>query len=487
VGSNSSTSLLALVGLGFLVAAGASLALIAVVPLLAPLTVFAVGVITVVALATALRRRILVRLRRITSTLQKASARNYVVRCQTGDDEVGAVGRQVNRLLEKLTDLSVDVIDTDRELQWTQKELKLKEELTEKSRLLQATNRQLESRLSELSLLFSTSRALSSSLELRPLLRNFCRSGAKAMAVDRFAIFVYDERPRALVVEASYGFEEGAGQVQGMRFSPGEGASGTVFEKKTMLYIRDLNSDHRFLHFRGKVQLDGSALILPLPSGEHCVGVMLLIRNRTDGFPFEDVGLFHIVANQVAGAVGNALLYRKTRELATHDELTGLYNRRLLETRLEMEWERAQRFASTLACIMVDVDHFKKFNDEHGHLVGDKVLKHAAQVVLNQVRKVDTVARFGGEEFAILLPRTTKAEAHAVAEKLRQQAMSIPVPPKDPDREPLPITVSAGVSSTEDRPENATALIDLADHALLVAKASGRNQVVDYGSFSTPG
>jgi diguanylate cyclase (GGDEF)-like protein len=474
--------LLALIGLGFLVATAVALFLPAVAPRYLPLVVLVLGGLTVATAGLLLNHLVSAPLRRIIRTLQRVSKDNFVVRCENSAYEPGEVGTNINVLLKRLTDLSVNVIDTDRELQWTQKELKLKEELAEKSRLLQATNSQLEDRLKELSLLFAVSRSLSSSIELDDLLQNFCRAGARTLEVEKFAILTFDKGRNILVVRGIFGFDRTAGTLTGMRVTPGEGVSGTVFEKRTMLYIRDLAKDHRFLHFRGKAKLTGSLLGLPLPHGDECVGVMLLNRARTEAFSFEDVGLFHIIANQVAGAVANALLYQTTRELAVQDELTGLYNRRMLERRLEMEWERSRRFSTSLSCIMVDVDHFKKFNDEHGHLIGDEVLKYVGGVLKEQVRKVDTVARFGGEEFAILLPRTTPEEAHAVAEKLREAIQDTPFRKQtEADDIPSHLTISAGVASTLDSPQSVKQLVDMADTALLLAKSLGRNRVIGYG------
>lgn len=477
---NLAAPLVTILGVGFVLAVGA--AYLSAPDRIVPAAVVAgIGVVTLAALWLVFQTSVVSRLGRMSRTLKRAGLNNFVVRCETGEDQIGLIGRQVNRLLEKLTDLSVNVIDTDRELQWTQKELGFKEEVAEKGRLLLASNVQLEVRLKELSLLFSTSRTLSSSIDPETLIANFSKSATTLFEVDRFAIMIYDERKKALVVAGTSGFKDAAGRVEGMRFYPGEGVSGTVLEKKTMLYVRDLEKDARFLHFRGKLRLVGSAVALPLLAGENCVGVMLLNRERREAFSFDDMGLLHIVANQVAGAVGNALLYQKTRELATHDELTGLHNRRMLERRLGMEWERSRRFDTTLSCIMVDVDHFKTFNDRHGHLVGDEVLRQAGKTLGEHVRKVDTVARFGGEEFAILLPRTEKDEASAVAEKLRQSIGEIFVSTDDGATK-LSVSISAGVASTGDAPQSAKQLIDMADHALLIAKNEGRNRVVEYGN-----
>lgn len=442
--------------------------------------VIAAGLLTSLFLFRHLRQQLTARLNRVLRTLRRAPETNFAARCPTGEDELGILGAELNALLQRLTELSVNVIDTDRELAWTQKELSFKEELANKGRLLQATNDQLEGRLKELSQLFDISRTLNSSLELDPLMDRFCEVGGRTLDVDRFAVCVWNDRRKALVVRGLSGFDEGQGALRGMRIYPGEGISGTVHETRTMLYVRDIDQDQRFLHFRGKAHLHGSLLALPLPSGNQSVGVLLFQRDQVDAFTFEDVGLFHIIANQVAGAVTNSLLYQQTRELATHDELTGLYNRRMLERRLEMEWERTARFDSILSCIMVDVDHFKQFNDEHGHLVGDDVLRFAGKFLAQHVRRVDSIARFGGEEFAVLLPRTDKAEAFAVAEKMRA-ALSQSELPKVGTESPLKVTISCGVASTEDHPSSAKQLVDMADHALLLAKSQGRNRVVAYG------
>jgi diguanylate cyclase (GGDEF)-like protein len=472
-------TVLAPVGLGFVVAAGVAVALGESVPHALPIALLAVGGMTALAVGVTVRGTVVRRLKKMVRTLARVSSSNFAVRCEAGEDDIGRLGQEINGLLKKLTDLNVNVIDADRELQWTQKELKLKEELAEKGKLLAATNTQLESRVKELGLLFATSRALSSTLEMDNLISNFCQSGAKVLEVDRLAIFVHDESQSRLIVTGTSGFKEAAGRVQGMRFASGEGASGTVFQKKTMLYVKDLEKDHRFLHFRGKLRMEGSALLLPLLSGDKCIGVLLLNRERREGFSFEDVGLFHIIANQIAGAVANALLYHKTEELATRDGLTGLHNRRALEERLEMEWERSARFSTVLSCIMIDVDHFKKFNDEYGHLVGDEVLRQFAGLATRLLRRVDTVARYGGEEFCILLPRTERDEARLVAEKLRQQATALAVP-TGADMPSVAITISAGLATSKDHPATARQLLEMADHALLNAKGAGRNCVRSY-------
>lgn len=473
-------TVLSCVGTGFVMAAIVAYLYEASTPVFETLAIVGLGGLTAAAVAFFIHFQFSSRIAGMRNTLRRVSEGNYVVRCEAGDDEVGSLARGVNVLLQKLTDLSVNVIDTDRELQWTQKELEFKADLAEQSKLLTSANSQLEARLRELNVLFSSSRALSSTLELVPLFSSFFRASGKSLALDRAAMLVFDERKDALEVVTTFGFGNLAKQIEGMTFQRGEGLSGTVFEKKTMLYLRDLENDDRFLHFRGKLRLTGSALIMPLLAADNCVGVMLLNRTQGDSFSFDDIGLFHVIANQVAGAVANSLLYQKTQDLARRDELTGLYNRRVLETRLNNEWDRARRFGITLACMMIDVDHFKQFNDDYGHLVGDEVLAHVGQVIQGQVRKVDTLARYGGEEFAVLLPRTNRKEALVVADKLRVSVATLTAGVKE-GFVGLSVTISVGVATTEDDPRSAKELLDMADSGLLMAKTAGRNRVIAYG------
>jgi len=157
--------------------------------------------------------------------------------------------------------------------------------------------------------------------------------------------------------------------------------------------------------------------------------------------------------------------------LSTRDPLTGCLNRRALFEQLKIEWEDAKRYRHALACVMVDIDHFKRFNDRFGHGVGDQVLKKVAKILEEEVRKSDSVYRYGGEEFFILLPHTNVEQAKQAAEKLRCKVESTPATG-------ISVTVSLGVSSIELDAETPEALIDLADKALYVAKNAGRNQVV---------
>lgn len=174
------------------------------------------------------------------------------------------------------------------------------------------------------------------------------------------------------------------------------------------------------------------------------------------------------------------------RNAAQHDDLTRLSNRAALNARLDWEWRRAMRSDTSLSVLMIDVDHFKQFNDQHGHLAGDDVLCRVAEVVARFARRSgEMAARFGGEEFALLLPGCNADEARNVAEALRAAVANLATT-QPPDGSPSRVTVSVGVAAraTDDRPEigpsepRGLALLEAADRALYRAKALGRNCVV---------
>lgn len=163
--------------------------------------------------------------------------------------------------------------------------------------------------------------------------------------------------------------------------------------------------------------------------------------------------------------------------IANYDLLTGVFNRRAITTHAEAELNRAER-GSTLSVMLIDLDHFKKINDIHGHLVGDKVLKFIADLISKNIRPYDWVGRWGGEEFLVLLPETSSLEAGEIAERLRQSVNSArPALAEDGE---LPLSISAGIASTSmfDRKSlRLDSLVKLADDALYKAKSRGRNRI----------
>ena len=181
-------------------------------------------------------------------------------------------------------------------------------------------------------------------------------------------------------------------------------------------------------------------------------------------------------------AVKLAESFAALRQLATRDELTGLLNRREFDRILNEEQERAKRFGHALSLLMIDVDHFKQINDAHGHPCGDAVLRELARRFGAQVRDVDRVARFGGEEFAVVLVQSDRSAAIECAERIRRSANSEPI--LAPQNVVLRATVSVGVAALPTDGVSSASLIAAADKALYAAKAAGRNRVMAFGAIS---
>lgn len=216
-----------------------------------------------------------------------------------------------------------------------------------------------------------------------------------------------------------------------------------------------------------------SELILPLMSFGKGIGVLTLESAHPNAYQASDVKALESVADICAAAIQNAEYFEQIKQLAYRDGLTGVFNRRYFENRILEELERARRYRSPLSVAMIDIDGFKRSNDEFGHLLGDEILKQASRIFVEHTRKSDIVCRFGGDEFAIILPQTNAQSAANAAEKLRQTISSWDFPGV-----PRPVTVSTGIAEFPMAGETRDDLIKNADSALYEAKQQGRNRVV---------
>jgi len=241
--------------------------------------------------------------------------------------------------------------------------------------------------------------------------------------------------------------------------------------------VNDVAEQPTYLPYAGRPTA-GSFLAVPLVYQGRVVGVMSFNRPTVNGFAPDEIKLLAAIANQAAMAIVNARLYQKTVELSLTDPLTNIANRRHLFQRLELEIARAQRFGTKLSLLMIDIDHFKLYNDRHGHLAGDDVLRAVAGALVRSVRKIDTVARYGGEEFVIILPQIRRHEAVLVGEKLRRAVSRLGFAPTQ--RQRANVTISVGLAYLPGDARDARELIDRADAALYAAKDGGRNRLVAY-------
>ena len=238
-------------------------------------------------------------------------------------------------------------------------------------------------------------------------------------------------------------------------------------------------AQHRPLFGR---RLGGSVALLPLRQADGLAGFLCLGSREEARFQAGQATDFlgHL-ACVAAVCLENAVNRERLRLVGLTDGLTGLYNRRHLQHRLEQEVTRAQRYGQALSCLFVDADHFKRINDDYGHAVGDQVLTALAQRLRSRLRASDLPTRYGGEEFAVLLPQTDASNAHSLACEICAGIGNEPITLDNGEQ--LTVTVSIGVAALENadkRPARIAgeALLEAADQAVYAAKQAGRNRVV---------
>jgi diguanylate cyclase (GGDEF)-like protein len=228
-------------------------------------------------------------------------------------------------------------------------------------------------------------------------------------------------------------------------------------------------TDCKFIRNETDLSAYNDYTILPLEIDKNSIGY-LAVR----GIKERDKDRFYILAQQFVLGIKRAILYQRVQELAITDSLTQISSRRYYLERLNEEIERSKKFHYHFSCLMIDIDHFKSFNDRYGHLVGDAILKEVAKLIKENIRQIDLFGRYGGEEFSIVLTETDKGQTQLVAERIRQAIEDRYIRAYD---EELRVTVSIGISFFPENGKDIDVLIDKADLALYQAKQEGRNRV----------
>jgi len=254
--------------------------------------------------------------------------------------------------------------------------------------------------------------------------------------------------------------------------------TGTVFDQWVMkrsqgVMIEDVQNDFRFSTESGAGRLH-SVCASPLIIEKKVLGVVRASSEKTGCFNADDLRLLDIFSNLGAVTLKNILLYEKMKELAIHDSLTGLYLNRYFQERLSEEIQRASLHQSSFSLVLLDIDYFKRYNDEYGHSAGDIVLKSIAAVIRRCLSPVDLAARYGGEEFILLFPNKNLKEAAQAAETIRQEVEKSKFSLRRTEGK---VTISVGVTAFPPGGRTREALVGSADRNLYEAKRLGRNRV----------
>ncbi len=302
-------------------------------------------------------------------------------------------------------------------------------------------------------------------LDLEELLRTVCELIQGAFHVSHVSLFLRDEQE--LVLRAHHG-NLTPRIPQGGRFPATAEPWASILAGNHTVTESDLAATTSTKFFAESA----SRMRIPLVSFGQTLGVLALDSAQPDAFRDGDLQSLEAVADICATAIQNAHYVERVKQLAYLDGLTGIFNRRFFELRILEEIERARRYATGMAIIMADIDHFKRLNDEFGHVLGDEVLRQVSSLFHQQVRKIDVVCRYGGEEFAILLPQTSAPHSVNIAEKLRKMVASWQFPGV-----PRTVTISAGAAAFPDQGTTRDELVKAADNALYAAKQAGRNRV----------
>jgi len=330
----------------------------------------------------------------------------------------------------------------------------------------------------QINAIYTATMALLTNLDLESLISQILDAAFDAIpSGQKGALHLIARDTGELEMRAALGYQENDPRIKKLNLKDGDSFIARCVRERRPLLIQNMTPEEEHHNSSEEEAYAGnnhSALVAPLILGDEVLGALSLESPQANAFNQADLDLISSFAATVTAAIRNAQLHTEVQRQAITDPLTELYNRRGFFEIGEHEIERAHRFNRPLVAMMVDVDHFKLINDEFGHAIGDQVLRQISSRIRNNVRKVDIVGRYGGDEFAILLPELDIFTAVNVADRLRGKFEEEPF---QASGHSVTTTISVGVAKITPDIPNLDALLIRADHALYRAKNTGRNRV----------
>lgn len=337
----------------------------------------------------------------------------------------------------------------------------------------------LERRTHELDVMMDIGKTLTSCLDTGTVLEELMSKVAQLLKPEAWSLLLADDETGELYFEIAV--SEVSEQLKGIRLKKGEGVAGYVAESGEPLLIADVSKDDRFaLHVDEAVSFETRSIVcVPLKIRNRVLGVIELI-NSIDQVHFNDADLriTRAIADYAAIAIENARNFKTMNELIITDDLTGLFNANHFHKLLDYEIDRARRYRSEFSMVFLDLDRFKGVNDRYGHLVGSRILAEFGKTIKKHVRSTDFCARYGGDEFVIILPNTSKNGAYSMVMNLRA-AIAATVYMSDTN-ERIPVTASYGISTFPVDAMTKVDMIKAADSAMYEVKEASRDGVKAY-------
>ncbi|MGM0471205.1 MAG: diguanylate cyclase [Bacillota bacterium] len=357
-------------------------------------------------------------------------------------------------------------------IEFSQQELDILVTISKQATSLIRSNQlfeRMQKNVAELSTLQMISKTINSTLDLDQVLELAIDVIVGTMGVSACAVLLTDEDNQELTLEASRGLPANFTDQQTFGFQD------SIFSKiiddgETVIYNHvpeQLKDDLNFQEMK-------SVIVVPLKLRDEIIGLIPAVNTMmSHTFDEDDERFLSTLSNQVAVAIENARIYNQMEEMAIRDGLTGLYNHSYFQRTLSSELERVKRYNQQLSLLLLDIDNFKKVNDNYGHPVGDQVLKQLADKLKKITRQMDIVARYGGEEFAIILPETGTKGAKKLAKRINQAIREMVV---EEEGVKISITVSIGLTTYQDHLSQKE-LISRVDEALYQAKEEGKDRI----------